>query len=68
MTENKTMVSIGFDNNGLPQASIEATGEPYKNVVEDAKKIIEYLTDFTMVGKEVEYMDDDEEDDDDYDE
>lgn len=40
MPENKTIVSIGFDENGLPRASIEATGEPYENVMKDIERII----------------------------
>lgn len=63
MPENKTIVSIGFDSNDLPQASIESTEASYEQVVDDAKKIIEYLVDLTSVGKEIEFYDDEEEED-----
>ena len=63
MSENETIVTMGFDSNGLPQASIKATGEPYERVLQDAKELIEFLTDYTLVGNDVEYSDDEDEDD-----
>lgn len=61
MTENKTIVTISFDENGLPQASIEATGEPYERVIEDAKKIVREMIEYA--DREYEDEEDGEEED-----
>lgn len=54
MPENKTIISIGFDENGLPKASIEATGEPYENVRKDIERIIAEMFELTRDDEDIE--------------